>query len=176
MFCRNCGKELTGTPEICLGCGAKPLAGTSFCNGCGAPTTPLTEICMKCGVRLAKQVEKGRSGILVAGGILSIIAGVIGLLWGITWVIAWATYGYIWGGIDNVFEDTGIFFAVVLVSILLGITGIVGGAYALKRKRFMLAVIGGISAFLGTIASGFIGAAIGIGAIVLITVSKDDFK
>ncbi|MBA7606652.1 hypothetical protein ES703_13802 [subsurface metagenome] len=52
MFCRNCGKELTGTPEICLGCGAKPLVGSSFCQACGAKTSPLAEICVKCGVRL----------------------------------------------------------------------------------------------------------------------------
>ena len=61
MFCRNCGKELVGTPEICLGCGARPLAGTSFCNGCGTPTTALTEICVKCGIRLAKAEEVGIS-------------------------------------------------------------------------------------------------------------------
>jgi TM2 domain-containing membrane protein YozV/ribosomal protein L40E len=54
MFCRNCGKELTGTPEICLGCGAKPLAGNSFCHACGTQTNPLAEICIKCGARLAK--------------------------------------------------------------------------------------------------------------------------
>ncbi len=54
MFCRNCGKELIGTPVICIGCGAKPLAGTSFCHACGAATNPLTEICMKCGARIAK--------------------------------------------------------------------------------------------------------------------------
>jgi ribosomal protein L40E len=54
MFCRNCGKELTGTPEICLGCGAKPLAGNSFCHACGAKTNPLAEICIKCGARLTK--------------------------------------------------------------------------------------------------------------------------
>ena len=54
MFCRNCGKELTGTPEICLGCGAKPSAGNSFCSACGAETNPLAEICIKCGVRLVK--------------------------------------------------------------------------------------------------------------------------
>ena len=23
MFCKNCGKELTGTPEYCPNCGAK---------------------------------------------------------------------------------------------------------------------------------------------------------
>lgn len=53
MFCRNCGKELVGTPEICLGCGAKPHAGNSFCAECGGPTTAMAEICVKCGVRLA---------------------------------------------------------------------------------------------------------------------------
>ncbi len=54
MFCRNCGKELVGTPEICIGCGAKPLAGNSFCQACGATTNPLAEICIKCGIRLTK--------------------------------------------------------------------------------------------------------------------------
>jgi len=54
MFCRNCGKELVGTPEICLGCGARPSAGNSFCHACGAETNPLAEICIKCGVRLGK--------------------------------------------------------------------------------------------------------------------------
>jgi RNA polymerase subunit RPABC4/transcription elongation factor Spt4 len=53
MFCRNCGKELIGTPEICPNCGAKPMSGTGFCSNCGAPITPLTEICMKCGARVA---------------------------------------------------------------------------------------------------------------------------
>ena len=59
MFCRNCGKELIGTPEICPECGAKPTRGTSFCSNCGAPTTPLTRICYKCGVRVVGGVEAG---------------------------------------------------------------------------------------------------------------------
>ncbi len=66
MFCRNCGKELMGTPEICLSCGARPLAGNGFCHGCGAAVSPLAEICVKCGARLtkaelAKAEEKGIS-------------------------------------------------------------------------------------------------------------------
>ncbi len=52
MYCRNCGKELIGTPEICLGCGAKPLGGSSFCHACGAKTSPLAEFCTKCGAKL----------------------------------------------------------------------------------------------------------------------------
>ncbi len=51
-FCRNCGTELIGTPEICMNCGARPLVGSSFCHACGAETNPLAEICIKCGVRL----------------------------------------------------------------------------------------------------------------------------
>ena len=27
MFCRNCGKELIGTPEICPNCGARGNSG-----------------------------------------------------------------------------------------------------------------------------------------------------
>ncbi|MGQ9546453.1 MAG: DUF4389 domain-containing protein [Dehalococcoidia bacterium] len=53
MFCRNCGKELIGTPEICPDCGAKPFRGTAFCPNCSASVTPLTEICIKCGARVA---------------------------------------------------------------------------------------------------------------------------
>jgi uncharacterized membrane protein YvbJ len=52
MFCRNCGKELTGTPAYCPQCGAKPLLATGFCFNCGAATTPATEICVKCGARV----------------------------------------------------------------------------------------------------------------------------
>ena len=59
MFCRNCGKELIGSPEFCPNCGARPMRGTSFCSNCGAPTTPLTKICYKCGVRVVGGVEAG---------------------------------------------------------------------------------------------------------------------
>ncbi len=57
MFCRNCGKELTGTPEICMNCGARPLAGNSFCHACGAKTNALAEMCIKCGARLGKKAS-----------------------------------------------------------------------------------------------------------------------
>ncbi len=53
MFCGNCGKELTGTPEFCPHCGAKPLTAHSFCQNCGAAITPATESCVKCGARVS---------------------------------------------------------------------------------------------------------------------------
>jgi TM2 domain-containing membrane protein YozV len=54
MFCRNCGKELIGTPEFCVGCGAKPLAGNKFCQACSAPTDPMAAVCLKCGAGLGQ--------------------------------------------------------------------------------------------------------------------------
>jgi TM2 domain-containing membrane protein YozV len=54
MYCRNCGKQLIGSPELCMNCGAKPLAGNSYCNACGAETNKLAEICIKCGAKLGK--------------------------------------------------------------------------------------------------------------------------
>jgi len=59
MFCRNCGKELIGSPEICPNCGARPMRGNSFCSNCSAPTTPLTEVCVKCGARVVGREEAG---------------------------------------------------------------------------------------------------------------------
>jgi len=62
MFCRNCGKELIGTPGYCLNCGAKPLAAHSFCQNCGAAITPATEICVKCGAKVGEVVAETKGG------------------------------------------------------------------------------------------------------------------
>ncbi len=53
QFCKNCGKELIGTPEYCPQCGARPNVANSFCQNCGAAITPMTELCVKCGARVA---------------------------------------------------------------------------------------------------------------------------
>jgi predicted amidophosphoribosyltransferase len=50
-FCRNCRHELVGTPEVCMNCGARPLAGRTYCNACGSQVSELAIICVKCGTR-----------------------------------------------------------------------------------------------------------------------------
>ena len=65
MFCRNCGKELggtpePGTPEVCANCGANPVAARAFCRTCGSPTTARTVWCPKCGA--AQRVIAGSTG------------------------------------------------------------------------------------------------------------------
>ena len=143
MFCRNCGKELIGTPEICIGCGAKPLVGSSFCQACGAETNPLAEICLKCGARLAKAVSPGeRTWMPMTAGILSIVAGVSGLFGGIIAAALRGAIGAI-GGIPGfgVIGGLGIIGAPLIA---IGIVAIIGGVFAIRRRTWGLALAGAI--------------------------------
>jgi TM2 domain-containing membrane protein YozV len=132
MFCRNCGKELTGAPEFCMNCGARPMAGTSFCPGCGAATTPLTEICVKCGARVGKELAgdvslKSRLATTLLAWFLGIVGAhrfyvgktgtaVVMLLLGIAgWATVWI-FGFglvfliavgVWAFVDFIFAVTG---------------------------------------------------------------------
>jgi RNA polymerase subunit RPABC4/transcription elongation factor Spt4 len=78
MYCRNCGKEVAEKAEICINCGAKPMAGAKYCQSCAAEVNPNAEICVKCGVRLGGVKAKGGKDWLVAL-LLSIFLGGLGV-------------------------------------------------------------------------------------------------
>lgn len=79
LYCRNCGKELTGFTEYCMGCGAKPLAGFNFCPACGGPTNQLSEICVKCGARVTQQEFEVSEKSRLAVTLLSFFLGELGI-------------------------------------------------------------------------------------------------
>lgn len=173
MFCRNCGKELTGSPEICLGCGARPLQGIDFCQHCGAPTTPLTEICVNCGMRVAKSGKASASsgsGSLTAGGVLVIICGALGILGGLANAIGSGAAIAFGGGLEEVF-----YIVIGTGGIVLGVVAIIGGAYALKRRNFTFAIAGAVCGVLAAWPICCGGLLLGIPAVVLIIVSRDRF-
>ena len=171
MFCRNCGKELKGTPEICLGCGAKPLAGNSFCQACGAETNPLAEICIKCGARLGKAVSPvGRAWMPTTAGILSIIAGVVALCEGIAVAAVGMTWIYDWWYEWQVVEAPLIsFWIAAIILIAIGIVAIIGGSFALRKRVWGMALAGAIC----SLPSIWI---LAIPAIVFIAMSKQEFE
>jgi len=68
-FCKNCGKELIGTPEYCPQCGARPYAANSYCPNCGAAITPMTEICVKCGGRVSGPKVASTTPVTPAAGV-----------------------------------------------------------------------------------------------------------
>jgi len=136
VFCRNCGKELIGSPEICPGCGAKPMNGTSFCSNCGAATTELTEMCVKCGARVGGAAAKAIAGDIspksrlavtllafflgtlgvhrfylgkIGTAVVMLMLGIVG--WATTWIFGlgfiFLTAVWIWALIDFIFAVSG---------------------------------------------------------------------
>lgn len=174
MFCRNCGKELTGNPEICTNCGANPTAGTSFCPACGAPTTPMTDVCAKCGMRLAKTIKRNTWKTKTAG-VLAIVAGAVGIIeWVAVGVLVTVTGG--WRAIGGLVGLSGIVTVAVAIAITTGIVAIVGGVFALKRKRWGLALAGSICAIFSVFFIPILlNVPLAIAAIVLVVLAKGEF-
>jgi len=117
---------------------------------------------MKCGTRLAKAVSPaGRAWMPIAGGILTIIAGIIGFFAGILIVAVGEAAG----------AEAGIFgFGMIGAPLIaIGIVAIVGGIFALRRRIWGLALAGAIC----SLPCSWIFA---IPAIVFIALSKREFK
>jgi hypothetical protein len=182
MFCMNCGRELEGNPETCLSCGARPLAGGNFCPECGAHITPETAICMRCGTKVGEKGRtRGSTAALTTGGILSIISGLLGALFGALYI---RTGVMLLGGeeIDVgdelvlTSDDSWMYLVMGGVMVVCGVLAIVGGSYALKKKRFGLALAGAICSIFATATLCGLGIVLGITAVVLVAISKSKFK
>jgi hypothetical protein len=102
-------------------------------------------------------------------GILSIVAGALGIIAG----IAVATIGTIGCGVLGAFGLPfigGLVATATAVSLALSAVAIVGGVYALKRRVWGLALAGAICALLMPL---FV---LGILAIIFLAMGKDEFK
>jgi hypothetical protein len=149
------------------------MAGTSFCPGCGAPTTPLTEVCANCGVRLAKAIEV-KTWKTIAAGILAIVAGAVcASQWVIIAVLEVRALG--WFPVTG--HLGGIVAAAFAIAMTTAIVAIVGGIFALKRKRWRLVLAGSICAIFSIIfVPLLLNVPLAIAAIVLVTLGRDEFE
>ncbi len=175
MFCRNCGKELMGTPKACPDCEAKPMGGTSFCPQCGAPATPLTVACGKCGARLVKST-RGKKWKTRAAGILTIIAGAVTAIeYVFVAVVVIPELG--WVEMIGALGESGIVAVALAVVIISATVAIIGGAFALKRKMWGLALAGSICAIFSVMAIPvLLNVPLAIAAIVLLVLGKGEFE
>jgi hypothetical protein len=120
-----------------------------------------------------------KSGLLTAGGVLSIIAGVLEVIGGVIislltlgvrmmlrWEIIPPHPGDWWGQFIPVIPFW--LFILGIPIFALGIVAIVGGAAALKRKSFGLSLAGAICALPSIL--------LGILAVIFVSVSKREFE
>jgi hypothetical protein len=122
-----------------------------------------------------------RSGLLTAGGVLSIIVGAFQVVGGgiAAALVMSAFIGKCLRPFQGVLFLPGewsehvmfvgpILVGIVALGVVLGVVAIVGGVSALKRKRFGLSLAGAICALPSAI--------LGILAIIFIAVSKEEFE
>ena len=110
-------------------------------------------------------------------GILSIISGGLSLLFSVFTVLGlglfltadyWDSFGNFGGPNESAFNAILIFF--VLPYIIISLVAIIGGVFSIRRRLWGLALAGAICAFFS-----IWGWALGIGAIVLVSLSKNEF-
>jgi len=155
-YCRHCGKEVDMWDTVCPHCHKDPsyvspgsVSGDYDYSRSDYDYEP----------------SSGASGAVLGGGILAILAGVLALGQGILYAgVSSAAAAYI---------PTGALCLCGGVDMIFGLASIAGGIMALKRTSFGLALLGAI---LGMLGFGFlIGALLGLIAVILIAISRNDF-
>lgn len=122
-------------------------------------------------------IDNQRSGILTAGGYMAIFAGIVGIGGGFLNI----AYREVLASLmEETFEyavSPSIFVTIGVLSIIAGLCAILGGRYALWKKRFMLAVTcGGICGFIASfLVLSVIGMIFGILPLIFITMSRKEF-
>ena len=150
------------------------MAGTSFCPECGAATAPPAEICTNCGVRLVKAI-KGKTWKTRTAGILAVVAGAIGVTeW--VWVAVLEVLGWGWPAVGDFLGLGAILPTVAAVTLTIRILAIVGGVFALKRKRWGLALAGSVCAIFSSVFLMLVNVPLGIAAIVLVVLGRGEFE
>ena len=109
-----------------------------------------------------------RTSIPIIAGILAIASGGFKLLVFLGLIVASLVFPVSQG--PGFAVNAGILLIIITVPIcFLGILALLGGIYALQRKKYRLAVAGSIAAFLPF-------SFLGLASIILIALSKDEFS
>ncbi len=141
-----------------------------FCPKCGKETAGDSAFCPACGSKLGQVQSTKTSRLSTVAGTLDIIDGGMKLLgvFGLTIaMIALANDPYRSYGEE---VDPLIILVVITVPLaVLGILALIGGVYALRRDKWGMALAGAIAAALPF-------SLIGIAALILTVLSRDEFS
>jgi len=174
--CTKCGKEIPRGQKIDPLSGARTTsAQTKACPICGRPMDIYASQCSYCSRPEADYSYDDSQGsyapeteLPVIGGVLILIAGVLGLLHGLL------TLGAV-GEVNALgYEVPGSVTCCAGLMCLFGLIAVFGGYNAIKRGSVLLAIVGGI---LGILSIGFfIGALLSLIGIILVAVSHAEFS
>lgn len=184
-FCGSCGTSIPrelkvaqeGTPQQPASQLESESVPMKKCNWCGEPNKWNASFCIRCGrdphghayLQGSETLDtRPESGLPVAGGVLTIIAGLLSLGMGLSFFFA-----------ESVVLSLGGYGSGTLcfcggLCILFGLAGMWGGINAIQRKKFMFSLAGSIMAMLGL--GFFVGALLGLIGTILIAVSKEEFE
>jgi len=135
---------------FCSKCGKEVAEGAAFCAGCGASLTG--------GLPPEKKTQ-----LSLAAGIIDIAAGGLSLVSLLFMVV----FLFIMAG-----SEEGMPFFVVLIPLAMlipGVLAVVGGIFALRRRSWVMALIGSIGLILTSSVTG-------IAALVLTVMARDEFE
>ena len=142
---------------------------TRNCTSCGRAIAWDANVCQYCGkdYREGAQVAPKKHSVMpLIGGVFIIIAGVIEIYYGAVLI----TGGQFFADMPVIGDTmTDILTICGAILAILGLVAILGGAFALMRKHFGLAILGGVLGLPGF----FIFALIGL---ILVAVAKEEFE
>ena len=160
---------------------ASSQGNTRNCVSCGRAIAWDSNVCQYCGhdyrVQTTAAAPHEKTALSIVGGILILIAGIMGLaMGGIFFSINVSdldAYGF--GAITG-FEDTlqNILYVCGAIFVILGLIAIGGGFFGVRRKHWSLAILGGVLG-LFILTPYFAGSLLALVGLILVAVSKKDF-
>jgi hypothetical protein len=132
------------------------------CPKCGREVTGNPTFCPGCGAELGGGQSPKKTGTIIVAGILDIIVGCLGLFGVLGLMVAIAF-------VSDEPDTLAILVPVAVLLALKSILALVGGMYALQRRNWVMALVGAIAAALPF-------SLLGIIALILTALSRDQFR
>jgi len=135
-----------------------------FCPKCGRETTENAMFCAGCGAGLTVgQPAKKKAQLSLAAGIIDIAAGGLSLVGLLVMVVVLL---FVAGSDDEMPLFIGL---IPLAMLIPSVLAIVGGIFALRRRSWVMALIGSIALILTSSVAG-------VAALVLTIMARDEFE
>lgn len=156
--------------------------GSRKCVSCGREIPMDANVCQYCGhdyrVQAGPAMPKEKSALSLVGGILILIAGLMGLVTGGILLMAAGEVDTLgdWGvdvaGVGDMLEDILTVCGIILI--VLGLIAVLGGFFGIQRKHWGIVILGGI---LGLFVLGpyMLGSLLALIGLILVAISKKDF-